>query len=321
MASESIQDEVERQRSASIIRASWIGIPANGALALAKLIVGFLAGSAAVVGDGVDSALDVLTSTITLIAARITGKPPDVKHPYGHTRAETIATKALSFLIFFAGTQLAVSAVTRIVSGEPHAVPAPFALWVTVVSVIAKAILAIYKFRVGTRTQSSMLIADAKNMRGDIVISLAVLLGLVLIEVLELPIIDLITALVVSAWIMGVAFDIFLETNEELMEGHGNPETYQRIFDAVEGVTGAEHPHRTRIRGVGGLYIVELDIEVEPQMTVFEAHEIAKRTETEIRRAVDRVYDVIVHVEPLGNVEKSERYGLSQRRLDDHLNP
>ena len=99
-------DEYRGHRAATIVSASWIGIVGNGVLAVAKLIVGFLSRSAAVVGDGVDSALDVLTSTITLVAARITAKPPDVDHPYGHTRAETIATKSLSFVIFFAGAQL-----------------------------------------------------------------------------------------------------------------------------------------------------------------------------------------------------------------------
>ena len=105
-------------RLRAIVTASWVGIVGNGVLALAKLIAGFVSGSVAVLSDGIDSALDILTSMITLIAARITSMPPDVHHPYGHTRAETIATKSLSFVIFFAGAQLAISSVARIVSGD-----------------------------------------------------------------------------------------------------------------------------------------------------------------------------------------------------------
>lgn len=296
-----------------------IGIIANAALAVAKIVVGFLARSAAVIGDGVDSALDVLTSTVTLVAGRITEKPPDVDHPYGHTRAETIATKSLSFIIFFAGAQLAISSVTSIIAGHDAVLPARIAIWVTVGSIVAKSALAIYKFHAGRTTGSTMLIADAKNMRSDIVISIAVLAGLLFTFALELPVVDVLTALGVSVWIMWVAFGIFLETNEELMEGHGNPSTYQAIFDAVQEVPGAEHPHRTRIRAIGGLLIVDLDIEVDGEMSVHDAHAIAQRTERRIRERVENVYDVLVHVEPIGNVEGSERYGLSQRALDDHL--
>ena len=312
-------DERRGVRAATIVRASWIGIVGNGLLAIAKLIVGFVSRSAAVVGDGVDSALDVLTSTITLVAARITAKPPDVNHPYGHTRAETIATKSLSFVVFFAGAQLAISTVGKLVTGEGHEFPARLALWVTLASIAGKAGLAVFKYRVGRRTKSSMLIADAKNMRADIVISLTVLAGLLFTFALHLPILDTITALGVSVWIMWVAFGLFLETNTELMEGHPDPDTYQRIFDAVHAVPGAEHPHRARIRAMGGVYIVDLDIEVDGDLPVREAHRIAQETERSIRECVDDVYDVLVHVEPIGNVESSERYGLSQRKLDDHL--
>lgn len=310
----------DRARRARVIeRASVIGIIANAALAAAKIVIGFLARSAAVIGDGVDSALDVLTSTVTLVAGRITDKPPDVDHPYGHTRAETIATKSLSFIIFFAGAQLAISSVTAIVTGQEAVLPARIALWVTVGSIIAKAALAIYKFNAGRTTGSMMLVADAKNMRSDIVISVAVLVGLLFTFALELPVLDTLTALGVSVWIMWVAFGIFLETNVELMEGHGDPSTYQAIFDAVTDVPGAEHPHRTRIRAIGGFLIVDLDIEVDGSMSVREAHAIAQQTERRIREKVANVYDVLVHVEPIGNVEGTERYGLSQRMLDDHL--
>lgn len=311
------ENAARHERSRQIIVASWVGIAANGALAVLKVVAGFLTRSAAVVSDGVDSALDVLTSTITLVAARITDKPPDVNHPYGHTRAETIATKTLSFVIFFAGAQLAISTVGSLVSGEPPELPGTLSIAVTIVSIFGKVALALYKFAVGRQTSSAMLVADAKNMRSDIVISLAVLIGLIFTFALHLPIIDALTALAVSCWIMVVAFRIFLETNTELMEGYDDPQTYQRIFDAIEAVPGAEHPHRTRIRTVGPYAVIDLDIEVAADLTVLEAHRIAQETEGAIREAVPNVYDVIIHIEPIGNVERSERYGVSKRKLGD----
>ena len=309
-----LQSRVARSRR--IIKASWIGIVGNGVLAVLKLIVGFTASSLAVLSDGIDSAVDILTSCVTLVAARITAKPPDIDHPYGHSRAETIATKAFSFVIFFAGAQLALTILGRILNGGSSPIPQAAAIYVTIVSMLGKIALSWYKARLGKKLESQMLIADARNMRADIVISAAVLVGLLTTIVLELPIVDSVTALAVSAWIMWIAFKIFLETNTELMEGHTERETYQRIFDAVEAVEGAGHPHRARIRSLGNMYIVDLDIEVDGELSVREAHAIARRTEHRIKEVVENVYDVLVHVEPYGNVERTERFGVSQRKLD-----
>ncbi len=304
------------QRTSSIVRASWIGIVGNGLLAILKVVIGFLAGSMAVISDGIDSTTDIITSIITLVTGRIIAKPPDIEHPYGHDRAETIATKSLSFIIFFAGAQLALSAGGRLIGNGPVVMPSLIAIYVTLVSIAGKIFLALYKFRVGRQVGSPMLIADAKNMRNDIVVSGAVLLGLGFTFTLRMPILDSITAFAVSIWIMRVAFGIFIETNAELMEGHEDRATYQRIFDAVAEVEGAVHPHRARIRKMGNMLIVDLDIEVDGSMSILEAHRIAQSTERKIMERIDNVYDVLVHVEPLGNVEGSERYGVSQKKLD-----
>ena len=310
-------DDTIAGRSRSIIAASWIGIAGNGVLALMKTAVGFVSGSAAVLGDGIDSGLDVLTSSVTLVAARITSKPPDLDHPYGHSRAETIATKSLSFLIFFAGAQLAIGTIGRLVEGHSRELPSEIAIWVTVASIVGKIALAVHKHIVGRRVNSPMLIADAQNMRADILISVGVLFGLVATFLLDLPIVDSVVAILISLWIMFVAFRIFVQTNTELMEGHKDRHTYQQIFAAVESVHGAEHPHRARVRTLGHMLIVDLDIEVDGSLKVNEAHEIAKRTEASIRERVANIYDIVVHVEPRGNVESRERYGVSEQQMGD----
>jgi len=305
------------ERTHAIVVASWVGIVGNTVLAALKLVVGFSANSIAVISDGVDSTLDVFTSAISLVAARIIAKPPDLNHPYGHTRAETIATKTFSFIIFFAGAQLAITTISSLVQGQSREIPGIFAIYVTIVSVVAKTGLYVHKRWIGRRTGSAMLIADAKNMRADIAVSLGVLLGLGFTYLANLPIADGITAIVISLWIMYVAFKIYLETNSELMEGFEDTSVYQTIFDAVESVPGARNPHRTRIRTIGTLRIVDLDIEVDGNLTVQEAHEIAKGTEEAIRDCVPNAYDVLVHVEPIGNVEETEAYGVSRRELHD----
>ncbi|MFC2151413.1 cation diffusion facilitator family transporter [Bacteroidota bacterium] len=301
-------------RNKYIKTASWVGIVGNTILAALKIIIGFISGSLAVVGDGIDTATDIMTYFITLLAARIMNKPPDFRYPYGYTRAEAVATKALSFVIFFAGAQLFLSTLVRLIRNEQHQIPALLAIYVTIFSILSKAGLAFYQFRIGKKIQSNMIIANARNMRNDILISSSVLVGLVFTHILDLPVLDLITAMAVSIWIMKAGFEIFMETSRELMDGTDNPELYYRIFDAVEEV-GAVNPHRVRIRKHSNMYTVDLDIEMDGKLTIDEGHHLAKKVENNIKEKIENIYDVLVHVEPKGNVEK-EKFGLSRGNID-----
>jgi cation diffusion facilitator family transporter len=302
---------LDGERARRIERIAWVAIAGNLILALLKIVVGVKAGSLAVLGDGIDSMTDVAASGIILFAARIIAKPPDREHPYGHFRAETIATKTLSFLIFFVGAQLALSTVRRIVSGAYTEVPEIAALYAAAVSIVGKLGLAILLKRTGKRLDSSMLRANGKNMQNDILISGGVLAGVLFTRLLGLPVLDAIVALAISAWIVRTAFTIFMESNMELMDGLGEQSVYPVIFEAVAEVSGAVNPHRTRVRRLGNMYFIDMDIEVDGSKTVTEAHEIAVQVEQTIKRRLDNVYDIVVHVEPKGNVELGERYGFS----------
>jgi cation diffusion facilitator family transporter len=303
--------EIEPNRSKQIERASWLGVIGNGSLSVLKISAGITAGSFAVVSDGIDSANDIVTSLVTLISARVAARQPTARFPYGYTRADTVATKLLSFVIFFAGAELIISAIRRILADTPTDLPSPLAVYVTLVSIVAKIFLAYYKISVGRRVNSSMLVADGKNMQNDVVISVAVLAGLVATHVLDMPVLDSVTALVVSIWIIRVAFKIFMESNTELMDGLHTTRVYDRVFEAVGRIREAESPHRVRARHVGHLYVIDLDIEVDPELSVVAAHDIAQQTEEMIRAVVPRVYDVVVHVEPRGNSE-GECFGVAE---------
>ena len=304
-------------RQKQIERASIAGIVGNGFLAALAIGAGVIAGSHAVVGAGLDSSIDIVTSLLTLFTARIAAKPPDSKHPYGHGRAETIATKALSFIIFFAGAELLYSTVLDIVAGRGETLPSEIAFLPMIVSLLGKPLLAYYKHKVGRRVESPMLIADARNMLNDVVVAGAVLIGLVFTHFLHLRLLDSIMAVGVSIWIIIVAFTIFWQTNAELMEGVDDANVYQEIFAAIAAVDGAHHPHRTRVRKINTMLVVDLDVEVDAKLTVEQGHEIGKRVEKKIKSLVKNIYDVIVHIEPLGNVEQGEKYGLSRSKLGE----
>ena len=308
---------MKKSRQKEIQTASIVGIIGNGILSITKIGAGIIGGSYALISDGIDSATDIITSLVTLFASHIIDRPPDEEHPYGHGRAETLATKILSFVIFFAGAQLAFSAVRNFVSGTKRSIPDPVVIYFVLLSIGGKLFLAFYKHRVGKRVKSSMLIADAKNMVNDVVISVSVLTGLIVTFILRMPVLDTITAFLISLWIMKTALGIFMETNVELMDGLEDKSVYRDVFNAACSVEGVRNPHKTRIRKINTKYVVDMEIEVDGSLTVKEGHEKATEVKKCIQNQIDNVYDVIIHVEPIGNKESSETYGLSKKNFNE----
>jgi cation diffusion facilitator family transporter len=302
-------------REKLIVRASWVSIGGNALLSVSKIVIGLLAGSLAVLADGIDSAGDIVASLFTLVTAYVITRPPNLRFVYGYERADTIASKILSFIVFFAGAQLGISTVHRLMEGVSREVPSVFAIYVTIFSILGKIFLAWYQYRTGKKTGSLMLQANGKNMLGDVVISMAVLIGLFFTFILKKPVLDTVTALVVSVWIMYVAIRIFRDSSLELMDGVEDEEVYDRVFTAISKVDGAQNPHRARVRKLGHRYMVAVDIEVDGGITVNEAHRIAHKVEEEIRIELTDVYDVMVHTEPVGDDPKEEQFGISRDNL------
>lgn len=303
-------------RTKAIKRASWIAIGGNAFLAVSKLVVGLIAGSLSVTADGVDSSSDVFISIITLYIASLLLKPPSLKFPYGYAKAETNATNALSFIILMAGFQLAVTSVRKLVSGEIPELPGKLTLVVMVVSIVGKLLLAFQQRYVGKKVESTMLIANAKNMQGDVLISSAVLVGLIATFVFHMPILDPIAALLVSGWVIWVAIRIFLETNVELMDGNVDREFYEQVFQLTESVQGVINPHRMRIRKIGPKKMINIDIEVDGNITVSEAHRIAHNVEDLIKNSLPDIFDVAIHIEPHGDHLSEKELGISRQALD-----
>ncbi|NOY50058.1 MAG: cation transporter [Chlorobi bacterium] len=300
-----------KDRSAIILKASWIAIAGNAFLSVLKIAVGLVSGSISVVADGIDSASDIVTSLITLVTARIISKPPNPKYPYGYGKADTVATKALSFIIFFAGAQLALSTITKIINPVERELPGIISIYVILVSVVGKYALAYYLNKTGKHIDSSMLIANGRNMQNDVVISISVLLGLVFTFWFKLSIIDVITALLVSFYIMFIAFKIFMESNRDLMDGIGDTKIYNKIIEIVKSVEGAHNPHRIRVRKLANLYIVALDMEIDGKLSLTEAHSISQEVDELIKREINNVYDVLIHIDPKG-IKEDEAYGVSE---------
>jgi len=150
------------------------------------------------------------------------------------------------------------------------------------------------------------------NMRNDVLISVSVLVGLGFTFILKMPILDSVMSFAISIYIIKSSIKIFMDSNVELMDGVKDESIYQKIFEAVDSTPGASNPHRVRSRQVGNLYLIVLDIEANPDITIKEAHDISEAVESNIRQRVENVYDIVIHMEPRGACNKNEKFGIDK---------
>lgn len=302
-------------RNSLIKGAALMGMIGNGILAVIKTFAGFISGSAAVIADGIDSATDIVASLVTYFANTVSARPPDIKHPWGYQRAEAVATKVISYIIIFAGFQLVISTVGRFFREESSELHGMLALLVTLISIAGKTAFSLYQHYIGKRTKSSMVKAEAANMRNDIFLSLTVLIGLGAAHFTNLLIIDTLLGIGLGVWIMWSGIKRSFEAKTELMDSFENQkELYLQLFSIIKQHPEIHNPHRVRIRKINNLYDINLDIEVDGNLSVIQSHEIAKSLEERIKQEFVDVYDIVIHTEPVGNVEK-EQFGLKPEDL------
>lgn len=301
-------------RTKIVRTASFIALGGNLLLCVLKLTVGLISGSLSVLGDGIDTATDVGIAVMAVLVSFIINKPSDSRYPWGHQRAETIASMVLAFIIMFAGIQLFIASINKLIQVHQGAIlpmPQRIAIIVTAISIAGKLLLALNQYLLGKQAQSLMILANARNMVNDIVISVSVLIGFIISILFNAPYFDPLVALLVSCWIIKSAITLFIELNVELMDGNTNKQLYEQLFSAVAAIPGVKNPHRARIRKMANLWDIDLDIEVDGSMPVSEAHIIAEKTSRVIKNTLGNVYDIVIHIEPYNSDREGECYGLS----------
>lgn len=309
----------QEARTRLVRTASFIALGGNLLLCILKLAAGFITGSLAVLGDGIDTATDVGIAVMAVLVSFIINKPSDSRYPWGRQRAETIASMALAFIIIFAGFQLLTASINKLIQvyrGSALLMPQRIAMIVTGVSIVGKLLLALNQYLMGKKAQSLMILANARNMVNDIVISASVFIGFVISLIFHAPYFDPIIALLVSCLIIKSGITLFIELNVELMDGNTNQQVYEQLFAAVATVPQVKNPHRARIRKMANLWDIDLDIEVDGSMPVSDAHLIAEKTSAVIRNTLGNVYDVVIHIEPYDSDRVGECYGVSAEELN-----
>jgi cation diffusion facilitator family transporter len=283
-------------------------------LAAAKITIGLHAHSTATVSDGIESGGDVLTSCLVLLGLVIASKPPDAEHPYGHGRLETISAMVVGMILVASGVLISFESLHLAdASGLP---PSAYAVWPLLASIAIKTVMSAAKLRIARKIGSSALAADGWNDTVDILSGTTALLGLslTLLAPETFSAADHIGGSAIGVIVIFLGIRVVRDTMLQLMDTMPDPEAMDRIRMAgltVPGVLGIE---KCFARKTGLKWHVDLHLEVDPAMTVFESHEIATQVREKIRSEVDWVADVLVHVEPhmLGTISIGPR-GLSSK--------
>jgi cation diffusion facilitator family transporter len=269
----------------------------SAALAAAKITIGLHAASTATVSDGIESAGDVLASGLVLLGLIIAAKPPDAEHPYGHGRLETLSALAVGMLLAATGVLIAVESLhLSHDTGHPQA----YALWPLIASIVIKSIMSASKRHYGRKIQSSGLIADAWNDTVDILSGATALLGLglTLLAPERFAAADRFGGSAVGVIVIFLGIRVVHDTVVQLMDTMPDPEAMDRIRRTALTVPGVLGIEKCFARKTGLKWHVDMHLEVDPAMSVFESHEIATEVKEKIRSEVDWVADVLVHVEP-----------------------
>jgi cation diffusion facilitator family transporter len=270
----------------------------GAALAIAKIMVGLHANSTAVVSDGLESVGDVLTSGLVLVGLLIAAKPPDSEHPYGHGRLETLSALVVGMVLIASGSLIAFRSLQR--AWESQHTPAAYAVWPLIASIAVKSAMSLTKWRLGRRIRSAALSADAWHDTVDILSGTVALVAvaITLADPTRFAAADHLGGSAVGLIVIFVGMRVVRDTTLQLMDTMPDPQAMQSIREAGLSVPGALGIEKCYARKTGLQWHVDLHLDVDPALSVYESHQIASEVRARIRQKLDWVADVLVHVEP-----------------------
>ena len=281
------------------LRATFAGMAVNIVLSGAKLAAGIIGHSHALVADAVESFADIFSSLIVWRGLVVAAAPADEDHPYGHGKAEPIASAIVAAMLLGAALWIVLTAFGEIM--EPHRSPAPFTLLVLVVVVAVKEGLFRFVSREGNAVDSSVVKTDAWHHRSDAITSVAAGIGISvsLIGGKGFEAADDVAAIAAAGVIAWNGWHLLRPALSELMAAAPSREIVDQIRRIAAATPGVDRVEKCIVRKVGYQYFVDMHVEVDPQMTVLRSHEIAHAVKDKIRGTMPSVNDVLVHIEPM----------------------
>lgn len=270
---------------------SIISTFANFALGISKLLFGFLTGSITLVADGVHSSLDVFSSFVTFLGLKISKKPVDEKHPYGHWKAENLAGFLVAVLLGISGAGIIYEAIKRIFEREPVNLTKG-AIIVVIISILVSEILARLKFYYGGKFKNLALVADAEHSRADAISSVGVLIGLFLIPFYGL--VDVYIALFIGAYILFRAFKIGKEITDSLLDVKD-----EEVEERIKKICFSHKIELSslRTRKIGAFTLAELKIKLPPKLKIEQVQKITETLEERLLNNIPELKEVVISIE------------------------
>lgn len=290
-------------RKRKIYRVTFIGFIVNLVLAALKLAAGIVGRSGAMVADAVHSCSDMATDVVVIAFAKISAKPRDDGHDYGHGKYETLATIIISLALAAVGAGIllnSIRAIRIVLDGGLLPRPGAVALIAALVSIVAKEILYRYTIREGRRVESPSMIANAWHHRSDALSSLGTLAGIACAYFLgdKWRIADPIAALVVAVFIFKIAFDLIRTGLGELLERSLPDDVEREILRIVTADPEVREPHNLRTRRIGASIAVDVHVRMDGGMSVSRSHELTVDIERRLRNRFGADTMISIHVEP-----------------------
>lgn len=285
------------------MRAALVGLLVNILLVLVKLISGIVGHSSALVADAIESSTDIFSSLIVWGGLQVAARPADESHPYGHGKAESLATATVAIMLLGAAIVIAVVAVREIIT--PHHAPMPFTLFVVAGVVVVKELLFRTVLRVGDSIGSTSVKADAWHHRSDAITSLAAFVG-ILLALLGGPgweQADDWAALVAAAVIAFNGVRFLMAAVHELMDRVPSVEVLENIIEAAQAVPGVLATEKERVRKFGFDYLIDLHVQADKKLSLHDAHVLSGKVKTAILLSMPAATEVLIHMEPYEPIE------------------
>ncbi len=284
------------ERFDSADRVITIGFWINAILMVLKMSAGYWGHSEAVFADGIESGCDFVAIFSTMVALKLGRKPFDELHPYGHGRAESLSALLVSLIIMITGGWILYQSFQTIMAGV-FQTPSLLAVAAAFLTIIIKEWLFRFTRTTADKLESPSLLAIAKDHRKDALTSVSTLAG-VTGAFFGFGILDPLAAGLTSFFIMHIGFETFREAAHDLMDGSTPPDFTAEVTRLAELVTHVEHVHEIRARRSGQYIIIDLKLEMDPDMTVKQSHGVASEVKRLIFMAYPNVGDVMIHINP-----------------------
>lgn len=294
----------EKDREKSIYRVTLAGSAVNVVLLVFKFVAGFLGGSAAMIADAVHSLSDFITDVIVLLFVKLSSKPEDSDHDYGHGKYETLATSLIGLALMFVGIMILYNGVCSIASaimGNPLPQPGMIALAAALVSIALKEWAYRFTVKVGRKCESQAVIANAWHHRSDALSSIGTAVGIggAILLGEKWAVLDPIAAVVVSVFIIRTAWQLTKQSAGELLEQSLPADMEREIVDIVAREPMTSEVHHLRTRRIGSHIAIEMHLRMPGDISLYESHQHATNIEQKLRKRFGASTHIGLHVEPL----------------------